>query len=184
MASRKYPIGTPSPVPGLTSNFSTLNMVDNPGLSNGFWLGVEDSQGPPDYPSSEASILIPTTNIVGPDPRSGPTILGAINADLSLATKQAIFTVPAGRVAIITAVAYGRSNASLATAEVSLGFNAAAADVVANAAHTGITGATTTKLLTLIAAAYAVGQAAAVFGIIANVQQAATVQVTAIGFLV
>jgi hypothetical protein len=180
MASRKIPLGSPSPgVSGV--NFQALVLVDN--NINGFSLSLEDSASPIGYPSLEASITDTLLSAIQQDPRSGPVLLASVVANLALSTKQALFTVPTGRSAIVSDVILRSATVSLATAFVSLGFNAAANDVVANATHTGLTGPTPYKKLVIIAAGAVRGAAADVFGIIANTQQdPASVTVDVIGY--
>lgn len=136
-----------------------------------------------EYPSL-ASALTAGTGIVQQSREAGPVKLATITADLSLSTKQTIFTVPTGKSCIVHSIIMRSANVSLATASISYGFNAAAADVVANDTHTGLTGPTLYKVLSPIAAAAAIGAAASVFGVIANTQQAgATVVIDLVGYL-
>jgi len=104
--------------------------------------------------------------------------------DLSVGTKQALFTVPAGLTAVITKIVLRAATASLATASFGFGFDTNASDVVASATHTELTGSTLETALSPIAGAKA-GAAAAVFGTKATVtQSSAAVTVDVHGYFI
>lgn len=63
--------------------------------------------------------------------------------DLNTATASTLYTVPTGKSVIITRVIMRLASTSLSTASISFGFNSTSFnDVIANAAHTELTGAT------------------------------------------
>lgn len=63
--------------------------------------------------------------------------------DMNSATPTTLFTVPAGKSALITHIVIRLASTSLTTASWSIGFNSAAFDnIIANAAHTELTGNT------------------------------------------
>jgi hypothetical protein len=104
--------------------------------------------------------------------------------DLSVGTKQTLFTVPAGLTAVITKIVLRGATASLATASFGFGFDANASDVVASATHTELTGATLETTLSPIAGAKN-GAAAAVFGTKATItQSSAAVTIDVHGYYV
>jgi len=118
-------------------------------------------------------------SVVYPVPFS--KVFGAV--DLSVGTKQTLFTVPTGKTAIIQRVVLRAASASLATASVGFGFDTNASDVIASATHTELTGATLETEIPAMDGAKA-GAAAAVFGIKATVTQNATVTVDVHGYYV
>lgn len=70
--------------------------------------------------------------------------------DMNTATATTLFTVPAGKSAIVTHIVVRNASTSLTTASYSFGFNSATFnDVIANATHTELTGST---LYTVLAA--------------------------------
>jgi hypothetical protein len=103
--------------------------------------------------------------------------------DLSVGTKQTLFTVPAGVTAVITKIVLRGASVSLATASVGFGFDTNATDNVASATHTELTGPTLETALTPITGAKS-GAAAAVFGVKATVTQSATVTIDVHGYYV
>jgi hypothetical protein len=103
--------------------------------------------------------------------------------DLSVGTKQALFTVPAGLTAAISKIVPRKASVSLATASFGFGFDTNASDVIASATHTELTGPTLETVLTPIAGAK-LGAAAAVFGIKATVTQSALVTADVHGYYI
>lgn len=105
--------------------------------------------------------------------------------DLNVTTKSALFTVPASKVCYITKVVVRDPSTDLDTAEFGFGFDASAANVIANAAHAELDGATKYKVIPAAAGAVE-GAAAAVFGIKCGTAQgaAATATVDVFGYLV
>lgn len=188
MANKLFQLGTPSPA---ADNFEQgqLTLLDLSANISGFsgndFFGASITFGDQfqSYPSLAASIVAGVA--FQADRRTAPVLLGRINANLALATKQTVFTCPAGFICEITDVVFGRPSVSLATASISLGWNAGATDVVANATHTGLTGPTLYKKLTIIATGAVRGAAGDVFGILAGTpQDPATAWVDAIGYLI
>lgn len=164
--------------------FVFLDVSSNFGLSDGsaFQLSANFGNQFLTVPSLSSAILGGSAYIQG-DPRTGPVLLAANKAiDGSLATKQALFTVPDDRGCIIDTIILHDPSDSLATLSVAFGFNAGADDVVATAVHAGLTGGGLAKKISPITAAYAVGVGGDVFGIIATVQQAATVFADVLGY--
>lgn len=105
--------------------------------------------------------------------------------DLNTATPSTLYTVPAGKTCIITKMIFSAPSTSLTTAAWSVGFNSAAFnDVLANATHTELTGATLYTILFPKVGAK-MGAAADVLKLLTNVLQggAATVTVRVFGML-
>jgi hypothetical protein len=157
---------------------SNLNLSANNAWSLSLAFG-DQFQG---YPSLASAIA--RGSIIQPDPRGCPVLLAkdfVVNG--ALGTKQNIFTVPAGFSCIPTLIVLKEASVSLATLSISFGFNAAAANVIANATHTGLTGPTLAKNLVPIAAAYTFGVAGDAFGVIANTpQDPSNVTVDVVGY--
>ena len=105
--------------------------------------------------------------------------------DLNTATPIALYTVPALKTCVITKIILSAPSTSLTTASISLGFNSTVFnDLIANATHTELTGATLyTILLPKVGAK--LGAAAAVLKLLANTLQGApaTVDVRVFGLL-
>lgn len=116
----------------------------------------------------------------------GEQILATVPAvDLNTATPTTLYAVPALKTCVITKIILSAPSISLTTASISLGFNSAAFnDLIANATHTGLTGATKQTVLTPFDGA-SMGVAAAVLKLLANTLQGApaTVNVRVFGLL-
>lgn len=114
------------------------------------------------------------------------TLLASVpSVNLNTATPTTLYTVPAGKSAIINKVVMRLASTSLTTASWSIGFNSAAFnDVLANATHTELTGATLYSGLAAKAGAK-VGAAADVLKLLCNTLQggAATATVDVYGYL-
>ena len=105
--------------------------------------------------------------------------------DLNTATPSALYTVPAGKTAVITKLIVSDASASLTTAKFSVGYNSATFNnVFADAAHAELVDNTVFSILTPKAGA-ALGNAADVLKLLANTLQGApaTVTVRVFGFL-
>lgn len=109
----------------------------------------------------------------------------ATGVDLNTATAQTLYTVPTGKSCIPTHIVIRNVSTSLTTVSFSIGFNSATYNnVVADATHTELTGATLyTVLIAKVGAT--VGVAADVLKLLNNVLQggAATCTVDVFGFL-
>ncbi len=107
--------------------------------------------------------------------KTGCDSLLATNAgvDLNSGTAQTLYTVPTGKSCVISKVVVRNVSVSLTTASVSFGFTTAAwADVIADAVHHELTGATlATILLPMVGAK--VGTTGGTFKIKANTLQGA-----------
>lgn len=118
---------------------------------------------------------------------SGALRLSSTDAvDMNTATPSTLYTVPADNIAIITNVVIRGASVDLDTASLSFGFNDADHnDVIANATHTELTGATKAKVIHPDASAVR-GAAADVFKVKANTLQgeAATVSIDVFGYLI
>jgi hypothetical protein len=109
----------------------------------------------------------------------------AAAVDLNTATPTTLYTVPAGKSAVITRIVLRLASTSLTTVSISIGFNSASFnDVLANATHTELTGATLFTVLSSKAGAK-IGAAADVLKLLCNTLQggAATCTVDIFGYL-
>jgi len=115
------------------------------------------------------------------------TLLAQVaNVDLNSATPQDLYTVPAAKTAIITKIVVRNASINLTTVSFSLGFNDPDYNnVIADATHTELTGATLYTVLSAKAGA-TVGNAAEVLRLLNNILQgvAATCNVEVYGYLV
>lgn len=105
--------------------------------------------------------------------------------DLNTATATTLYTVPAAKSAIITKVIVRLASTSLSTASVSFGFNSTSFnDVIANATHTELTGATLYTVL-LAKVGSKIGVAADTLKVLCNTLQggAATATIDVYGIL-
>ena len=105
--------------------------------------------------------------------------------DMNIDTAQTLFVVPTGKTCVISHVVIRNASISLTTASYSFGFTGAAYnDVIANATHTELTGATLATILSAKAGAK-MGVAAALFSVIMNTKQgaAATTTMDVFGYL-
>lgn len=105
--------------------------------------------------------------------------------DMNTATATTLYTVPTGKSCIITRVVVRAASTSLTTASYSFGFNSAAFDnIIANATHTELTGAT---LYTILSAKVGStrGVAGDTFKVLMNTLQggAATTTIDVFGYL-
>jgi hypothetical protein len=105
--------------------------------------------------------------------------------DMNIDTAQTLYVVPVGVSCVISHVVVRSASISLTTASYSFGFTGAAYnDVIANAAHTELTGAT---LYTILSAKVGskIGVAASLFSAIMNTKQgaAATTTIDVYGYL-
>lgn len=106
--------------------------------------------------------------------------------NMNTGTPTTLYTVPADNIAIITNVVIRGSSVSLTTASISFGWNDADYNnVIANATHTELTGATKAKVVHPDATSIR-GAAADVFKVKANTLQgeAATVSIDVFGYLI
>lgn len=105
--------------------------------------------------------------------------------DMNTATATTLYTVPAGKSAIITHIVVRNASTSLTTVSYSFGFNSASFnDVVANATHTELTGATLyTALIAKVGATR--GAAGDILKVLMNTLQggAATTTMDVFGYL-
>ena len=115
-----------------------------------------------------------------------PVLLAAnVAVDLNVDPEQTLYTVPAGKTCVVTAIVVRAASISLTTASFSIGFNAGTDnDVVADATHTELTGATLFTQLSPKTGAK-LGAAADVLALKNNTKQgaAATARVDVIGYL-
>lgn len=105
--------------------------------------------------------------------------------DLNTATASTLYTVPTGKTAVVTKVILRLASTSLSTASISFGFNSTSFnDVIANATHTELTGATLYTILVAKIGAK-LGAAADVLKVLCNTLQggAATATIDVYGFL-
>lgn len=118
----------------------------------------------------------------------GQSILLAagVLVDLNVAAATLLYTVPAGKTAIIRRLILRNASTSLTTASISFGWNSTAFnDVVADGTYTELTGATLySEIIPKVGAA--IGAAAGTLKVKVNTQQgaAATARVDVFGYLV
>ena len=113
-------------------------------------------------------------------------ILSSTDAvNLNVLTKTTLFTVPAGKTAVITRISIRNASTNLTTASFGFGFNANADDVDGSTTHTELTGATLASQIIVLSGAK-VGAAADVFGIKCSIAQGApaTMSVDVFGYLI
>lgn len=136
--------------------------------------------------------VLPTETPVLPStvPSNGVSLIEGLLAtvpavDLNVTTKTTLYTVPALKVAYITKVVVRDPSTDLTTAAFGVGFDAGGADVIANAAHTELSGATLYSVIPAKVGAKE-GAAAAVLGLKCGTAQgaAATCTVDVFGYLV
>lgn len=137
------------------------------------------------YPSNPASIVAGAA--VQMSPAGGEVLLKTTDAvNLNTAVATTLYTVPAGFQAVITRIVLRNASTSLTTVSLSIGFNSASFnDVLANATHTELTGATLyTSLSAKVGATK--GVAADLLKLLCNTLQggAATCSVDIFGYLI
>lgn len=105
--------------------------------------------------------------------------------DVNTATKQTLYTVPTGKILIVTRVVFRNASTSLTTASFGVGFDASGIDVLASETHTELTGSTLVNLRTPFDGAKR-GAAGDVLGLKCSINQggAATITVEVFGFLI
>lgn len=112
---------------------------------------------------------------------------GGVSVNMNVLNGETtLYTVPGGKTCVITKVVVRAASISLDTASYSFGFNAGTdADVIANATHTGLDGATKAIILSPIVTGFVLGAAAAVLACKVNTAQgvAATAKVDVFGYL-
>lgn len=180
----------------------TVPTIPNP--NNAKFMAVKDSQGAAEYDmvvtigpnntvdfgdrATIASLTAAQLAVIASNglQQGGETLL-ASNAlvDLNTATASTIYTVPTGKSAVITRIVLRLASTSLTTVSISIGFNSASFnDIIANAAHTELTGNTLfTSLLAKIGAK--IGTSAQALKLLCNTLQggAATCTVEVFGYL-
>lgn len=105
--------------------------------------------------------------------------------DMNSAAAQTLYTVPSGKSCIITRIVVRNASTSLTTASYSFGFNSASFnDIIANATHTELTGATLFTAL-LSKAGAKLGAAGDILKVLMNTLQggAATTTIDVFGYL-
>lgn len=114
-------------------------------------VGVSDSVDKRFVTDAELSNLVALAPIAAYAPAGAEVLLNlATLVDLNTATPPTIYTVPTGKSAIVTRFLVYLASTSLTTVSFSIGFNSANYnDVLADATHTELTGAT---LYTMLAA--------------------------------
>lgn len=122
---------------------------------------------------------------VGFDGKTPGLLSSTSGIDLSLSTKQNLYTVPTGFSCIITQVVVHSPSAAISAATTPFGWNADANDVISATALTGLTGTTMAIILRPTAAGFVRGAAADVFGLKTTVQEgeADTVIIDVYGYL-
>lgn len=137
------------------------------------------------YPSNPATIVAGAA--VQMSSVAGEVLLKTTDAvNLNTATPTSLYTVPAGFQAVITRMVLRNASASLTTVSLSIGFNSASFNnVLANATHTELTGATLYTSLPPKAGATK-GVAADILKLLCNTLQggAATCSVDVFGYLI
>lgn len=117
---------------------------------------------------------------------SSITLLASVSGvDLNTATANSLYTVPSGRTCVPTHIVIRNASTSLTTVSFSIGFNSAPFNnIVADATHTELTGATLYTVLVAKAGA-TVGNAGDILKLLDNVLQggAATCTVDVYGYL-
>lgn len=111
--------------------------------------------------------------------------LNSVSVNMNTATATTLYTCPAGKSCIITRVVIRNASTSLTTASYSFGWNSAAFDnVIANAAHTELTGSTLYTILSAKVGA-TVGLTTETFKVLMNTLQGgvATTTMDVFGFL-
>jgi hypothetical protein len=115
-----------------------------------------------------------------------PQLATVADVDMDTSTATTLYTVPSGKLALITHVVVRNASTSLDTASYSFGFNATDFnDVIANATHTELTGNTLYSLLSAKVGAK-VGVAADILKVVMNTEQggAATTTIDVYGYLI
>lgn len=137
------------------------------------------------YPSDPDNIVAGAA--VQMSPVGGEVLLATTDlVNLNTATAQSLYTVPTGFQAVITRMVIRNASTSLTTVSFSIGWNSASFNnVLANATHTELTGATLFTSLASKAGATK-GVAADVLKLLNNTLQggAATCSVDVFGFLI
>lgn len=167
-------LASPILVAGLSSSIDGLNYT----LKNNLrWLA-----------GNVANKALDETGIISPWPgrTSRETLLQTNSSvDMNTATASTLFTCPTGRTCVITKVVVRNASTSLTTASYSFGWTSAAFnDVIANAAHTELTGSTLlTVLIPKVGAK--LGPSGGTFKVLMNTLQggAATTSIDVYGFL-
>lgn len=149
-----------------------------------FWLSV-DFNPSGTYPSDPSSITAGAA--VQMSPAGGEVLLKTTNlVDLNTATPTTLYTCPVGFQAVITRIVLRNASVSLTTVSLSIGWNSAAFNnVLANATHTELSGATLFTSLSSKAGATK-GTAGDILKLLCNTLQggAATCSVDIFGYLV
>lgn len=115
--------------------------------------------------------------------------LGAVSVDLNpgaaTPVMTTLYTCPAGKSCIVTRVVLRAPSGNMTTARLSFGWDAVGSDVIADALHSELTGATLYKLLAPMAGAK-IGVAAGTFKAAVNTKQggAMTVTIAVHGYLI
>jgi hypothetical protein len=116
------------------------------------------------------------------------TRLGSVQVDLNAAggtpLLTTLYTCPAGKSCIVTAVILRSCSGNMTTAKMSFGWDANGTDVIVDALHTALTGPTRYEKIIPIAGAK-IGTAAGTFKAAVNTKQggAMTVQVSVVGYI-
>ena len=113
------------------------------------------------------------------------TLLESVSGvDVNTTTKQTLFTVPVGKVAIITHIIVRNASVNLNTANGGFGFDAGGSDVVAHEAYAELDGATKVKVFKADKGSVR-GAAADILGSKCTTAQgaAATVDIDVFGYL-
>lgn len=106
------------------------------------------------------------------------TRLATVNSvNMNTTDKQSLYTVPTGKICIVTHIVPRKASISLTTANWAYGFNASGNDVVATATHTELTGATLFSVIKAKDGAIR-GTAGQTFGSKCTVAQGATATLT------
>ncbi len=119
---------------------------------------------------------------------SGLGSIGVIDSisgvNLNTGTKSNLYTVPAGKILLLTGLLSRQASANLTTAVFGFGFDANCTDVITAALHTGLIDSTV-AILDVPKVGFKIGSAASVLGCKCAVAQgqAATITVDIIGLL-
>lgn len=115
--------------------------------------------------------------------KSDSLLTSTASVDINNGTKQTILICPTGKSCVITAIVVRNLSGACASNSISFGWDAGAADVIANATYASFTGST---VYTRIAskAGSALGTSTGIFGVKANTPNtAATATIDVFGYL-
>lgn len=115
--------------------------------------------------------------------KSVSLLTSTATVDINNAAKQSIYVCPSGKSCIITEIVVRALSVACASNSISFGWDAPAADVIANSTYASFTGSTVYTKINAKAGATR-GTSAQIFGVIANTPNtAATATIDVFGYL-